>query len=274
MGSAETAALSLKNGDPAAALKLLQDQVRANPGDAKLRIFLFQLLCVRGEWERALNQLKVATELDASALAMAQMYGEAVRCEAIRRDVFEGRKAPMVFGEPEQWLALLIESLLVSGRGETERSAELRARAFEEAETSAGEINGQSFEWIADADSRLGPVLEAVINGKYYWVPFARLASVTIEEPEDLRDMVWMPAQFQFENGGELVGLIPTRYPGSERSEDGLIVLARKTEWRQVADDTHHGLGQRILATDVVDVPLMELRSLVVRAGAAAGPGV
>ena len=90
-------------------------------------------------------------------------------------------------------------------------------------------------------------------------MPFARLASVTIEEPEDLRDMVWMPAQFRFENGGELVGLIPTRYPGSERSEDGLIVLARKTDWRQVADDTHYGLGQRILATDAIEVPLMEL---------------
>ena len=49
---------------------------------------------------------------------MAQMYGEAVRCEAIRQDVFDGKKAPMVFGEPEQWLALLIESLLVAGRGE------------------------------------------------------------------------------------------------------------------------------------------------------------
>ena len=88
------------------------------PADAKLRVFLFQLLCVLGQWERALNQLKVASELDASALAMAQMYGEAVRCEAIRRDVFAGKKSPMVFGEPEQWLALLIESLLVGGRGD------------------------------------------------------------------------------------------------------------------------------------------------------------
>jgi len=273
MATADAAALSLKNGDPAEALKLLQEQVRAKPGDAKLRIFLFQLLCVRGEWERALNQLKVATELDASALAMAQMYGEAVRCEAMRRDVFEGRKAPMIFGEPEQWLALLIESLLVAGRGEAARSAELRSRAFEDAETSSGEINGQPFEWVADADSRLGPVLEAVINGRYYWVPFSRLASVTIEAPEDLRDVVWMPAQFQFENGGEVVGVIPTRYPGSERSEDGAIVLARKTEWQEVTPDTHVGLGQRIIATDALDVPLMELRTLVVRAGEGAGSG-
>jgi type VI secretion system protein ImpE len=115
----------------------------------------------------------------------------------------------------------------VAGRGENERSTELRSKAFEDAETSSGEINGQPFEWVADADSRLGPVLEAVINGRYYWVPFSRLSAVTVEEPEDLRDMVWMPAQLQFENGGESVALIPTRYPGSETSDDGLIALAR-----------------------------------------------
>lgn len=270
MSVANAAELSLKNGDPAAALAQLQEQIREKPADAALRVFLFQLLCVRGEWERALNQLKVACGLDASALAMAQMYGEAVRCEAIRKDVFDGKKAPMVFGEPEQWLALLIESLLVAGRGDRAQSAELRARAFEDADTSSGEINGQPFEWVADADSRLGPVLEAVINGRYYWVPFSRLAQVKLEEPEDLRDLVWMPANLQFENGGEMLALIPTRYPGSEASDDGLIALARKTVWQEVAPDTHHGLGQRLITTDVGDVPLLELRTLIVRAGSGA----
>ena len=266
MSVTDAAEQSLANGDPAAALALLQEEIRAKPANAKLRIFLFQLLCVLGQWERALNQLKVASGLDASALAMAQMYGEAVRCEAIRGDVFRGKKSPMVFGQPEQWLALLIESLLVAARGETERSEQLRLRAFEEAEASAGEINGQAFEWIADADSRLGPVLEAVINGRYYWVPFSRLSSVSIEEPEDLRDMVWMPAQLQFANGGESVALIPTRYPGSEASDDGLILLARKTVWEEVAADSHHGLGQRIIATDSGDLALMDVRTLVIRA--------
>ena len=273
MTSIAAAELSLRNGDPSAALAQLQEQVRTNPSDAKLRVFLFQLLCVVGQWQRALNQLKVASELDAAALAMAQMYGEAVRCEAIRRDVFAGRKSPMVFGEPEQWLALLIESLLVGGQGEAARSEELRQRAFEEADASPGTLNGQPFEWVADADSRLGPVLEAIVNGRYYWIPFQRIATLTLEEPEDLRDLVWMPAHFQFENGGELLGLIPTRYPGSEQSDDGLVVLARKTIWQELSPDTHHGLGQRIIATDGGDVPLLELRELVVGSGAAAAVG-
>jgi type VI secretion system protein ImpE len=131
MSVAAQAEQALKNGDLTAALASLQEQVRARADDAPLRIFLFQLLCVLGQWERALTQLTVASSLDAGALAMAQMYGEAVRCEAIRRDVFDGRKSPMIFGEPDQWLALLIESLLVGARGEPARSEELRQRAFD-----------------------------------------------------------------------------------------------------------------------------------------------
>jgi type VI secretion system protein ImpE len=215
----------------------------------------------------------VASGLDPEALAMARTYGDAVRCEAVRGDVFEGKKSPMIFGEPDQWLALLIESLLESGRGGQARSRDLRARAFDEAPTSEGDIDGRPFAWIADADSRLGPVLEAVINGRYYWVPFSRLSEVKLEEPEDLRDLVWMPAHLQFENGGEMLALIPTRYPGSESSDDGLIALARKTVWQEVAPDTHHGLGQRIIATDAGDVPLLEVRTLVVGAGAATAGG-
>jgi type VI secretion system protein ImpE len=168
----------------------------------------------------------------------------------------------MIFGQPDQWLALLIESLLLAGRGEHERSHELRSRAFDDAPASTGDIDGRPFSWISDADSRLGPVLEAVINGRYYWVPFSRLIKIQIEPPEDLRDMVWMPAHLQFENGGESVALIPTRYPGSESSEDGLVALARKTVWEEMAPDTHRGLGQRIIATDAEEVPLMDVRTI------------
>ena len=262
MDFAAPAEQSLRDGDPVTALALLQEVVRVHPADTKLRVFLFQLLCVLGQWERALNQLGVATGLDPAALAMAQTYGDAIRCEIVRAQVFDGKKSPVVFGVPEQWLALLIESLLVAGRGQPDESENLRGQAFEEAQAVSGDIDGQPFNWIADADSRLGPVLEAMINGRYYWVPFARLTKIVIEPPEDLRDMVWMPAHLQFENGGESVALIPTRYPGSETSEEGLIALARKTTWEQIGADAYRGFGQRIITTDLGELPLMEIRSI------------
>ena len=262
MSLADVAELSLKGGDPVTALAQLQELVRAKPADAKLRSFLFQLLCVLGQWERAVNQLTVTSSLDPEAMPMAQTYRDAVRCEAVRDEVFKGKTSPMIFGQPDQWLALLIESLLLAGRGEHERSHDLRARAFADAPASSGAIDGRPFSWIADADSRLGPVLEAVINGRYYWVPFSRLLMVQLEPPEDLRDLVWMPAHLQFENGGESVALIPTRYPGSESAGDGLLALARKTVWEEIAPDAHRGLGQRVIATDTEDVPLMQIRDI------------
>jgi type VI secretion system protein ImpE len=268
MSDLSTAEQSLRDGDPAAALRLLQEQVKVRAADPRLRVFLFQLLAVLGQWERALNQLNVAATLDPGALAMAQMYREAIRCEVLRARVFEGKTAPMVFGQPEQWLALLVEALLQEGRGNFAEGAALRARALDEAPTSPGSLDKQPFQWIADADSRLGPVIEGVINGRYYWIPVDCLARLHIEKPADLRDTVWMPAHFTFTNGGESVGLIPTRYPGSETSGDGHILLARRTEWSEPRPGLYHGLGQRLLTTDSGEGPIMDIREVLLGAAA------
>jgi type VI secretion system protein ImpE len=255
---------SLRDGDPDAALRLLQEQIRARPADARLRIFLFQLLAILGQWERAATSLDVASSLDVSALAMAQTYRQAILCELLRQQVFQGRKSPMVLGQPDSWLGLLIESLLQRGRGDSATAAALRDTALEQAPESAGTIDGAAFAWIADADSRLGPVLEAIINGRYYWVPFARITRAVIEAPTDLRDLVWMPAHLAFDNGGEAVALIPARYAGSESSTDGQIVLGRKTAWQEVEPGIFHGLGQRLLATDGGEYALMDVREIVI----------
>jgi type VI secretion system protein ImpE len=252
----------LRQGDPAAALAALTEQVRAKPGESRLRVFMAQLMCVLGQWERALNQLSVAAELDALAVPMKQVYGEAIRCEGLRAEVFAGRRTPMVFGQPDEWLALLIESLLRSGRGEAEQAEALRARAFDAAPAMRGTIDGTPFEWLADADMRLGPVLEAFVNGRYYWIPYARLAEVKFEPPEDLRDCVWMPAHLQFENGGETLALVPTRYEGTENCGDGALQLARKTEWRELQPEVWAGLGQRVLGSDAAEYALMDVREI------------
>lgn len=250
---------SLRDGDPQQALKLLQDQVRANPADAKLRVFLFQLLCVLGQWERALNQLTVAGELDASTLAMVQTYREAIQCERLRAEIFLGKRVPLLFGEPEAWVALLIEALLREGQGAGGDAQKLREQAFEQAPSCGGTIDGKPFAWIADADMRLGPVVEAVINGRYYWVPMMHLAKITLEAPEDLRDCVWTAAHFEFSNGGESVALIPTRYAGTDLGQHALA-LARKTEWSEPRPDFYTGIGQRVFTTDAGDYGLMDVR--------------
>lgn len=266
--SVQAAEQAVREGDLATALSSLQEQIRKAPEKAALRVFLFQLLSVQGDWARAATQLNLAAELDAGALAMAQMYREAILCERLRAEVFAGRTSPVIFGQPEEWLALLIEALLVGGTARAGEAPALRARAFEAAPASAGTIDGQPFEWIADADMRLGPVLEAVVNGRYYWVPFARLSRIDFEAPADLRDVVWMPAHLQFSNGGEAVGVVPTRYPGSEAAADPALRLARRTEWIEGPPEVFSGLGQRVLTTSGGDFALMDVRSILLEPGA------
>jgi type VI secretion system protein ImpE len=267
----------LRSGDVDAALKRLTDQVRADPSNSKLRVFLFQLLCVTGAWDRAKTQLDVALGMDKDTLLMTRVYTEAIQCEAERKKVFAGEAAPTIFGSPLPWMAELVEAVRLDGAGQHEAATALRERALEAAPATSGRIDGTAFEWIGDADARLGPLLEVIINGRYFWLPFLRLKRITFEAPSDLRDQIWMPAQFTLANGGEPVGLIPTRYFGSEASPDPLIRMARKTDWQEVGAGNFEGRGQRLLATDggefaLMDIRLIELDSIAEPAAAGEPP--
>jgi type VI secretion system protein ImpE len=252
----------IQEGKLAGALAALQEQVRKDAANPKYRIFLFQLLCVLGQWNRALTQLNVAGELDAANLPMVQTYREAIQCEALRGAIFNGARAPLIFGQPQPWLALLLEALKADAAGDPQHAASARAQAFELAPAVGGSIDGQRFEWLADADQRLGPVLETLVNGRYFWIPLQRISRIELEAPVDLRDAVWTPASFIWTNGAQSVGLIPTRYDGTVAAAanpgDEALLLARRTEW--IGEGAGQGLGQRMLVSDAGDHPLMDVR--------------
>ena len=253
-------AMKFSSADPLAHFDELRKMIQKQPQRSDLRIFLFQLYCVQGEWMKAGTQLEVLLELDPSAKPMVETYREALRCEALRREVFDGKRSPLVLGAPQDWLAMMIEALRVDAEGRPDAAAELRARALEAAPTTSGKLDDAPFEWLADADGRLGPVFEAIINGKYYWVPVSRLIRVEIEKPADLRDFVWAPATLTLENGAANVALIPTRYPGTEREDNAALRLARATDWREQPGGAFHGVGQRMLTTDQSEVALLDVR--------------
>ena len=70
------------------------------------------------------------------------------------------------------------------------------------------------------------------------------------------------PDGITWTNGGSSPGFIPTRYSGSESSQDSKLRLAKKTEWDQKDEELYIGLGQRLLATNESEFPLLELRTI------------
>lgn len=252
----------VREGKPHEALSALEDAVRAKPADATLRVFLFQLLSVLGQWERALAQLNVAAELDAENLLMAQVCRCALQSEVLREEVFAGRRTPLVLGEPREWMGQLIQANATIASGSIAKGMELRDIAFEGAMTVPGEVDGKPFAWLADADSRMGPVLEGIVDGRYYWIPLSHVREIHFEEPTDLRDVVWAVVQFTWVNGGQAVGLIPARYPGTPACEDETLLMSRRTDWEDLGSECFTGLGQRVLATDGDELPLLGVRHI------------
>jgi len=256
-----TAETLLHAGDPQAALQALQEQVKKHPTDGKLRIFLFQLLAIIGQWKRAQVQLELTGQLDPEAEPMVQAYRDVINCELHREAVFQGKSKPLIFGEPEAWVASLVEAQQAFANGQLDLFSKLNAQAFENAESRSGKINDDSFTWLADADQRFGPVFEFFFNGQYYWVPMSRVRKLHTDKPTDLRDLTWLPAEVMWINGGKLMVMIPVRYPRIE-GLSGPGLLARRTDWVSQTEDIVEGTGQRIFATDQQDYSLLQVRSI------------
>jgi len=139
------------------ALTDLQNAIRDKPEDSRLRVFLFQLQCALGRWDKALTQLQLLESLNDETMLLAQIFGPVINCEMLRAEIFAGKRTPIIFGEPMEWVGLLVKATSISARNEFAAALELRDQAFEAAPATPGTMDGKPFEWIADGDSRLGP---------------------------------------------------------------------------------------------------------------------
>jgi type VI secretion system protein ImpE len=250
-------------------LSTLMAQVRKAPTNMRLRVHLAQLCMVLGQWERALGQLQTLGLSEATALPFAQAYREAIRCERVRARVFAGELSPPVLGTPTPWFAWLAQALRHRALGEHAAADALQQQAFDAAPASAFCIDGVDVDWIADADSRIGPCLEALVNGQYYWIPFDDIRRLQIEAPVDLRDLVWTAARLTLVNGGEHPVLLPSRYPGSECETDDALKRSALTVWEPLGESGWKGLGQRMWASSAGEHAMLEAR-LIERASAIA----
>jgi type VI secretion system protein ImpE len=216
-----------------AAIEALGSELRDNPADAQRRTFLFELLCFAGNYDRAEKQLDVLSSGGMEAGMGALLYRSALHAERLRTDMFRSGAFP------------------------------LDSTASEEV---SGTLNGKAFSSIEDGDPRIGARLEVFAAGQYMWIPWAQVASLKIEPPKRLRDLLWTPAmlktseEFKGQELGEL--LLPSLMPLSFESADDEIRLGRATDWVDLPDGDFRAIGQKVLMIDGEQVPLLSIREL------------
>ena len=252
----------LKVSDIPGAIAVVKAAIRKSAADEDLRFLLFQLGALAGDWEMAANQVAAYSELNGRQSPLPFVLRRLIAAEVDRENVFAGKAAPVLFGEPNGWLTTLVQALGPAAAENYDGAFELRQRALSEAPANSGTIDGKPFEGLMDGDSRLGPVLEAIMDGKYYWVPFSCIRSLVINPPTQLRDVVWAAAALTLTNDAVVPAHIPVRYPGAQRWADGELKMARSTDWQSPAEGFYQGLGQRMFLSKDGEVSLLDLRNL------------
>ena len=223
------------------AIQALNAELRENPADTQRRTFLFELLCFAGNYDRAEKQLDILAQEGSNAQMGALLYRGALNAERTRCDLFQ--------------------------KGEAFAPADTET-------TAAGLWNGRPFTSIEDADPRIGPRLEMFAAGQYMWVRFDHIASIEMEAPKRLRDLLWIPAKvrtgpaFRGRELGEV--LLPVLTPLSFQEEDDALKLGRATEWRELPSGETAPAGQKLLLIDGEEAPFLELRRLEIHPAVAA----
>ena len=224
------------------AVQALGAELRDNPADTKRRTFLFELLCFAGDYQRAEKQLDVLASDGGAAEMGALLYRAALHAERIRQGIFETKNYPLT--DPESDAPL------------------------------SGTLNGKPFQTLSDADPRLGTRLEVFAAGDYLWLPLHHIASVEIQAPKRLRDLLWTPAivrtgpAFKGKELGEV--LLPVLSPLSWKHGDDQVRLGRSTDWQDDGDSNVVPYGQKIFAVDEDEIPILEIRHLEFDAAQAA----
>ena len=238
-----------------------QARAKAAPGDLGARSVLWQIFAARGELDRARTQLDMMLKLDPSWAMEVQGCHALLDAEKLRSDVFAGRQPPTCLGDPPRWFGSLAAALPQLALGQREAASRLLGQVLADAEPCAGSLNSARFEWICDADARLGPCLEIVAQGKYVWVEFRSVRRLVCTPPQELRDLIWQPAKLELDESGALDVFLPARYPGAATDDH---MLARKTDWESIGPDLFLGHGQKCLSTDTEMCGLLDLRELCV----------
>ncbi|MBK8977497.1 MAG: virulence protein SciE type [Planctomycetes bacterium] len=251
----------LRHGQVQSALAAAKRAFQAQPNDPHRSVLLFELFALVGDLDRAAQRLDVVVQLDPKSVGFAQLYRGALDAEAERRRVFAGADAPVFAGEPPAWAASFVEALRLDCDGQHDAARDLREAAFESVPATPGQADGVAFPWLADGDSRLGPILEIVIHGRYRWLPIPQIRSLETESPATPRELVWAPAKLTFVSGGHADVLIPARYP-LDPDPDDAVLLARRTDWIELAERSFRGVGQREFLTADGSFPLLALRNL------------
>jgi type VI secretion system protein ImpE len=238
----------LESGNLSGAIEAALALVKANPTDGSARIFLFELSIFAGDWERAKRQLDVIGHQDTTAMIGSKIYEQCIIAEGKRADFFAKATKPEFLATPPDYIYGLLTANNRVREGNLTEARDFLDKTEEQRPALACKINGQDAEDFRDYNDLTSSILEVIIKDSYVWVPFEQIEKITFSAPKSLRDLFWLQANLETDNGTNGEVFIPALYNDSWRSSDDKLRLGKVTDWRDFGEDIYVGEGTKLFA--------------------------
>ena len=249
-------------GKLAEALVASIDEVKKNPAEAGLRWRFAELLCFAGDFERADNQIQTLLTQFPKLATNAVLFRQLIRAEVARQQLLTDGRLPELLIQPTESIQKCLEIVVHTRGGDEVMAAECSQAAEELRFKPQGSCNGVRFDDLRDLDDLTSSVLEVFAgDGKYLWVPFAKIQSIQFHKPERPRDLLWRSATLKAEALRANV-FIPALYSGTCRESDENLRLGRLTNWKGSDTGPAFGLGQKMWLVGEQQLSLMEISEI------------
>jgi type VI secretion system protein ImpE len=253
----------IKAGRLAEVRKLLTEEVRSSPADLGKRTLLFQVLSFSGEWNKAEQHLDAIVTQDSKRESGVQVYKNLIQGEKERLEVARLSRRPSFFPETPAYTEVYFAAYQKVMEKKIDEAAILMDQLDTQRPLLSGTVNGNSFEGFLDTDTFLSFFLEALVHGRYIWIPFESIRELSVSPPNNLFDLLWVPARIATREGLTLSCYLPVLYPESFVHEDERIKLGRMTDWKSLGGSFSKGMGQHVYQIGDADIPLLEIREVL-----------
>lgn len=255
----EAAKKLLAEGDLTGAIASILDFVRGNPTDIPARIFLFELSCFSGDWERAEKQLDVIGHQDAKAMIGSMIYRENFKAEGDRSGYFADGLQPGILAPPPPYVGDLIQANNRIREGNTAEARNILDKVEEERPAFKALVNGGEVSDFRDYNDGTMCIFEVIFKDQYVWLPMEQVQKVEFFKPKSLRDLFWIQGQVELVEGTNGEMFFPSLYSGSSKSENDRVRLGRMTDWRDLGDDVYSGEGLKLFWMDGKDRSILDI---------------
>jgi type VI secretion system protein ImpE len=256
------AKLQLDAGNLGGAVDHAIHLVKTNPTSDAGRIFLFELSCFSGDWDRADRQLEVIGHQDVSAMVGSKIYQQNLKAERDRMKYFSDGLVPEFLTAKPAHIDGLISANNRIREGNSTEARQILDEVEEQRPAFPCKVNGEEYSDFRDYNDLTMCVLEALHKDTYVWVPFEHVTRIEFFKPKTLRDLYWIQAKVDLASGlgGEM--FIPALYSGSWKSSNDQVRLGRMTDWRDLGGDTFVGEGTRLFWMDGKDKSILDIETI------------